>query len=107
MEHTFTDANFESDVLKSDVPVLVDFWAEWCPPCKIMGPIVDELAHEIDSSKMKIGKLDVDANQTTSMQYGVMSIPTFIVFKNGQVADKFVGSMSKDAFKAKLATYLA
>lgn len=107
MEHTFTDANFESDVLKSDVPVLVDFWAEWCPPCKIMGPIVDELAHEIDSSKMKIGKLDVDANQTTSMQYGVMSIPTFIVFKNGQVADKFVGSMSKDAFKQKLATYLS
>ena len=107
MEHTFTDANFESDVLKSDVPVLIDFWAEWCPPCKIMGPIVDQLATEIDPKRMKIGKLDVDANQTTSMKYSVMSIPTFIVFKNGEVVEKFVGSMSKEMFKAKLEPFLS
>ncbi|MCC6563590.1 thioredoxin [Patescibacteria group bacterium] len=107
MAHTYTDANFESDVLKSDVPVVVDFWAEWCPPCKLMGPIVEEVAGEIDEAKMKIGKLDVDANQTTAMKYNVMSIPTMLVFKNGEVADKIVGSMPKEKLMEKLAPHLA
>lgn len=102
MEHAFTDANFEHEVLKADVPVLVDFWAEWCGPCRAMAPVIEALAHEIDSHKLKIGKLNVDENSGTPMKYDIMSIPTFIVFKNGQVADKFTGSMSKDAFKAKL-----
>jgi len=107
MEHTFTDSNFETEVLKSNVPVLVDFWAEWCPPCKLMGPIIEDLAHEIDGAKMKIGKLDVDANQASSMKYSVMSIPTMLVFKNGEVAGKIVGSMPKEVLLEKLQPYLA
>lgn len=107
MEHIFTEANFENDVLKSPVPVVVDFWAEWCPPCKIMLPIIEEVANEIDGSKMKIGKLDADQNQSLAMKYSVMSIPTMLVFKNGEVADKFVGAMSKEALMAKLAPHLA
>lgn len=107
MEHTFTDSNFETDVLKSDVPVLVDFWAEWCPPCKLMGPIIEDLANEIDGAKLKIGKLDVDANQASSMKYSVMSIPTMLVFKNGEVAGKIVGAMPKEVLLEKLAPYIA
>jgi thioredoxin 1 len=107
MAHVYTDASFESDVLKSDVPVLVDFWAEWCPPCKILGPIIEEVSHEVDEAKLKIGKLDVDANQETAMKYQVMSIPTMLVFKNGEVADKIIGSMSKEALMEKLSKHLA
>jgi len=107
MEHIFTDATFETDVLKSDVPVLVDFWAPWCAPCRVMGPIIEELSNEIDSAKLKVGKLNVDENGATSMKYNVMSIPTFIVFKNGEVAEQISGSMEKDALKARLAPYVA
>lgn len=107
MEHAFTDANFESDVLKSDVPVLVDFWASWCGPCIAMAPIIEEIANQTDASKLKIGKLNVDENQTTAMAYGIMSIPTMLVFKNGQVADKIVGSMPKTMLVEKLKAYLA
>lgn len=106
MEHTFTDSNFETDVLKSAVPVLVDFWAEWCTPCKVMGPVIEEVANEIDGTKMKIGKLNVDDNQATSMKYGIMSIPSLYVFKNGEIVDKFVGGMPKAVLMAKLAPYL-
>jgi thioredoxin 1 len=107
MEHIFTEANFDSDVLKSPVPVVVDFWAEWCPPCKIMLPIIHEVANEIDESKMKIGKLDADQNQSLAMRYNVMSIPTMLVFKHGEVADKIVGAMPKEALMAKLAPHLS
>jgi thioredoxin 1 len=107
MEHIFTDATFENDVLKSDVPVLVDFWAPWCVPCRVMGPIIEELSNEIDSAKIKIGKLNVDENGTTAMKYNVMSIPTFIIFKNGEVAEQISGSMEKDALKARIMPYVS
>ncbi|MSR84858.1 thioredoxin [Candidatus Uhrbacteria bacterium] len=102
MEHTFTDANFQTDVLQSSTPVVVDFWAEWCGPCRMMSPILEELAGEIDETKLKIGKMNVDQNPTVPGQYGIMSIPTFLVFKNGGVVEQMVGSMSKEQFKEKL-----
>lgn len=107
MEHTFTDANFEADVLQSSTPVAVDFWAEWCGPCRVMGPIIEEISNEIESSKLKVGKLNVDQNGETSMKYNILSIPTVLVFKNGAVADQIVGSMSKEAMKARLEEALA
>lgn len=107
MEHTFTDANFENEVLKNSAPVLVDFWAVWCGPCKVMGPIIEEVANEIDESKMKIGKLNVDENQAMAMKYEIMSIPTMLVFKNGVIAGKIVGSMPKATLLEKLAPFMA
>jgi thioredoxin 1 len=95
MEYTFTDANFQKEVLEAEVPVLVDFWAPWCGPCRVQGPIIEELAGEIGASA-KIGKLNVDENMDTSMKYGVMSIPTIIIFKKGEIAAKFVGVKEKD-----------
>lgn len=98
-ELTLTDQNFEGEVLKSNVPVLVDFWAPWCGPCQMMGPIIEELAGEFDSSKVKIGKLNVDENQAVAGKYEVMSIPTFLVFKGGQVVDQMVGGVPKEKLK--------
>lgn len=106
-EHIFTDANFDAEVLQSAAPVFVDFWAPWCGPCQMTGPFVDELSQEIDGSKMKIGKLNVDDNQVIAGKYQVLSIPTFLVFKNGQVVDKVVGGVPKEKLKAVMEKHLA
>ena len=97
----FTDGNFEAEVLKSDVPVMVDFFAEWCGPCKMMAPIVDELAEE-NKGKWKVGKCDIDKNPELAQKFSVQSIPTVLFFKDGQVVDKVVGFQSKEALAAKL-----
>lgn len=94
----FTDQNFDQEVHKSELPVLVDFWAPWCGPCKIVGPIIEELAKDY-TGKVKVGKLNVDDNQNIAGQYGVMSIPTIIIFKNGQPVKSLVGAQSKQAYQ--------
>ncbi|MFA5937236.1 MAG: thioredoxin [Candidatus Paceibacterota bacterium] len=106
-EAVFTDSNFDAEVLKSSVPVFVDFWAPWCGPCQMMGPIVDELAKIYPSDKLKIGKLNVDDNQTVAGTYQVMSIPTFLLFKNGAVADKLVGGVSRERLKEFIDKHLS
>jgi len=98
----FTDANFESEVLQSGQPVLVDFWADWCMPCKALGPTIDELATEY-SGRVKVGKMDTEANRETPVKYNIQAIPTVLIFKGGQVAQKFVGLTSKKDFQAALA----
>jgi thioredoxin 1 len=100
MSQSVTDATFEQLVLKSDKPVLVDFWAEWCGPCRVVGPILEDISKE--RQDITILKLDVDANQNTAMQYNVMSIPTMILFKNGQPVDQLVGAMPKDPINRKI-----
>ena len=89
-----TSANFEAEVLQAAVPVLVDFWASWCPPCRMIGPAVEELASEFEG-KAKVAKLDVDANPELAQRYGVQSIPTLLVFKNGQVVEQRIGALPK------------
>lgn len=98
-EIALTEQNFEQEVLKSETPVLVDFWAPWCGPCQMMGPIVEELASSYDASKAKVAKLNVDENPGIAGTYQVLSIPTFIVFKNGAVADKLIGGVPKEKLK--------
>jgi thioredoxin 1 len=100
-----TDGNFESVVKNSDKVVLVDFWAEWCGPCRMVGPIVEELAKEYDG-KAVIGKLNVDNNPNVSMEFGVRNIPTILFFKNGKVVDKQVGAVPKAQLAAKLQAQL-
>jgi len=97
----FTDDNFEQEVIKSDKPVLIDFWAIWCGPCKMIAPIVEELASEYEG-KAKIGKLDVDENQQVSIKYGVRSIPTLLIFKDGKVKDTIIGAVPKAQIVQKL-----
>ncbi|OHD10465.1 MAG: thioredoxin [Spirochaetes bacterium GWD1_27_9] len=89
------DSNFETEVLKSDKPVLVDFWAAWCAPCRMLGPIVEDVANEY-SGKVKIGKCNVDDNQETASKYGIMSIPTILIFKDGKVVNQSIGVISKE-----------
>ncbi len=96
-QHTqpVTDSTFDADVLKSSTPVLVDFWAEWCAPCRALAPTLEEIAEEM-SSKVKIVKLDVDNNQECATKFGIRSIPTMILFKNGKQVDQIMGKVSKD-----------
>lgn len=100
-EITLNDANFQKEVLESDKPVLVDFWAPWCGPCRIMGPIIEELTSDYEG-KAKVGKLNTDDSPTTAGQYGIMSIPTIIIFKAGEPVDQIIGAVPKDIVKKKL-----
>ena len=101
-----TDANFDQEVMQSDVPVLVDFWAEWCMPCKMLAPTIDELGAEY-AGKVKICKLDTDSARETSMKFGISAIPTVMLFKGGEVAQKFVGLQQKGDLKSALDAALA
>ncbi len=99
------DNNFEAEVLKSPVPVLVDFWAEWCAPCRLIAPVVEELAAEYDG-KVKVGKMDIEQNPQTPMKFGIRSIPTLLIFKNGQAVDTIVGAVPKNVIEEKLTAQL-
>ncbi len=101
-----TDDNFEAEVVKSDKPVLVDFWAEWCMPCRMLAPTIDELAEQF-AGKVKVGKVDTDANRETATNYQINAIPTVMLFKDGQVAQKFVGVTPKKQFEAALNDVIA
>src|ERR1700759_4969956 len=99
----FTDSNFDTEVLKSSEPVLVDFWAEWCQPCRMLAPTIEKIATAY-VGKVKVGKLDTDSNRDVSIKYGISAIPTVILFKDGQVAQKFVGLRGEKDFKEALDT---
>ncbi|HEX3127899.1 MAG TPA: thioredoxin [Thermoanaerobaculia bacterium] len=96
---TVTEDTWDQEVLKSETPVLVDFWAQWCGPCRMVAPVLDQIADEMDG-KLRIAKLDVDTNQQIAFKFGVQSIPTFILFKDGQMADRMMGAMPKAAFQS-------
>ena len=106
MAKQFTDSNFEAEVLKSDKPVLVDFWAEWCGPCRMVGPIVDEIANEYDG-KVSVGKMNVDENPDIPSKYGIRSIPTLLVFKNGELVEKIIGAVPKSSITSKIEPHMA
>ena len=101
MEYKFTEENFESEVIKSDIPVLVDFYADWCGPCKMMMPVVEKLA-ETYEGKVKVGKVNSDENSGLASRYNIMSIPSFLIIKNGEVVDSAMGAMSMDVLAKKL-----
>lgn len=98
---TFTDANFEAEVVKSSQPVLVDFWAEWCMPCRMLAPTIDAVADQF-TGKLKVGKVDTDSNRNISVKYGITAIPTVFLFKDGQIAKKFVGLTKKEDLAAAI-----
>ena len=101
MEYKFTEANFNEEVLGSDIPVLVDFYADWCGPCKMMMPVVEKMA-EVYDGKIKVGKVNSDEENNLAARYGIMSIPSFLIFKNGEVVDSATGAMPADALAKKL-----
>ena len=105
MEYRFTAENFEEEVVKSEVPVLVDFYADWCGPCKMMGPVVEKLAEEFEG-KAKVGKVNVDDEEGLAARFNVMSIPFFALIKDGKMVDSQIGATSKDALAAKLQALL-
>jgi thioredoxin 1 len=105
-EIKLTSANFEEEALKSAIPVLVDFWAEWCGPCKAMEQIMEQLAKDMEDKAVKITKCNVDENQDLAQKYKIMSIPAFKIFKNGQVIEEWVGAQTLEGLKDKLAKYL-
>ena len=98
MEYKFTKENFQEEVLDAKQPVLVDMFATWCGPCKMMSPIIEELAEEYEG-QVKVGKVDIDADSELAAQYGIMSVPTFLVFKDGQISDKIIGAVPKEILK--------
>ncbi len=100
-----TESNFENEVIKSKLPVLVDFWAEWCGPCKMIAPVIEELAKEYEG-KLLVGKVDVDGNQQIAMKYGIRSIPTLLVFKDGKVVEQIVGAAPKKMLAEKLSKHI-
>ncbi len=100
-----TDASFDTEVIKSDLPVLIDFWAAWCGPCKMIAPYIEELSNEYEG-KAKIAKLDVDNNQNTAMNFGIRSIPTLLIFKGGNVVDTIVGAVPKQTIMDKLNSHI-
>ena len=105
-EFEFTDANFDQEVLKSKQPVLVDFWAPWCGPCRMIAPIVAEISSEY-AGKLKVGKVNTDDNQAVAARYGVMSIPTLMIFKNGEMVARIVGAQPKQALTGKIDAVIA
>ena len=100
-----TDSTFENDVIQADMPVLVDFWAEWCGPCKMIAPILDDLSEDLEG-QLVVGKMDVDANPSTPMSFGVMSIPTLVLFKGGEPVERIVGLQQKPQLLARLTPHL-
>ena len=100
MVNMFNESNFEAEVLKSDIPVFVDFYADWCGPCKMMSPVIDKMAEEY-AGRIKVGKVNVDENSDLAVKYGIMSIPNMVFFKNGEVVDRVVGAIPKPQMQAR------
>lgn len=105
MEIKLTTSNFDGEVVKSNVPVLVDFWATWCGPCRMVGPVISQIAQDYDG-KIKVGKVDVDAEGALAAQYGIVSIPTIIMFVDGKPVDKLIGAHSQDDFEDMIEKYI-